>query len=127
MTRWITAAMLFASLGCCSTPSHTGWHFSIIRPPAIDYPLAVQDGGNPLGLGGVATLPGVGMRAPVAFEAPGIVPPPPRSFTPMTSTPAPDCTMDEVCRLLRKIDARLEGERLPMPRAAPNPSPGPCP
>ena len=106
-------------LAGCTSPcgSTTGWLFQVGKPATVGAPMLVSQTSGPVGLAGVGTGGILHEVAAIGPTAPSqIVSRPPLAAT---ST----CTLDDVCRRLALIEARvnqppLRREQLPMPAPA---------
>lgn len=110
----------------CGTTS-TGWRFEVGRPSVMTVPMSIQQTSGDLLVGGVATgVPTAvahNQRTLAATVANVETLPPPRSVGPRSSRSAlaisEDCSLEEMCRLLRAIDDRLfrsQTQQLEMPK-----------
>lgn len=123
MTRFIVLAAfvgVLSAAGCSHDCASCGWEFRMGRPATFSSPGLVQQMNGPLQVAPLGTtLPPIisGTTAGIGpVELRSLTPPPAvRSLTP----PADTCTMEDVCNLLRSIQAQLNAkrlERLPMPK-----------
>lgn len=119
-------AAQIGAAGCSLPCASTGYHFEIGKPSTVFSPALtqLQPGQlsvNPLG----TTLPPVIEGGPLANATAlrGTGNPP--GLGRMRSAPAADCTLEEICLALRRIEMRLSQPAgqpipLPMPKGAPS-------
>ena len=111
------AAAAAALPGCYSPCASCGWRFEVGRPATFNTPGLVQQNSGALGITPLGTTvpPMIGDVAaqvgPTRLVAPEI----PHRM--QMAPPAPDCTMQDICAMLRRIEARLNQPARPMPAA----------
>lgn len=114
-----------AGAGCGATTATTGWKFEVGRPAVLSVPMSLQQTTGDVIVGGVAT--GSPSSTTLQGRAGAIATveqlPPPRAMRAAQPRAAlaisEECTMEEMCRLLRGIDEKLsrgQTEQLAMPK-----------
>jgi hypothetical protein len=114
------AATMAAGCMTFSPQKTTGWRFEVICPPTISAPAILNHSGDTLslaGMGGVPVSGGAVARAgaeycPPCNAASMAGPSGPRMAT------APECTVEDCCRRLDRIEAALSA-RPTLPRPMP--------
>lgn len=113
--------LALAQTGCMSGACSPYWRFEVGKPGSVNSPAIVTQGSGPVAVGALGAFPvgGVGSArtlAAMAQETPCETLPAPRPALAATAS----CTMEDICILLRRIDARLSsGSFKPMPSSVP--------
>ncbi len=124
----LTAFLVAPVCGCgvLNPYKSCGFRVEFIDPPTLSAPMVVNQSGNTLGVAGVGTGPAVGLVRPAAgIAAPSPCDPPMGPVGPrMTTANGADCTLDDCCRRLEALEAKVSARPTlpkPMPVGPPNP------
>lgn len=97
--------------GCGSPCATTGWRFEVGRPATMQAPAIVHQSSGPVGIAPVATAAG---RTGLSYS---LDPEPVSSRGPTLAALSSSCTLDDICRMLERIERRLAvPPSAPMPR-----------
>ena len=104
------AALPLASVGCMG---HY-WRCEMGKTGTISVPAAIQQGSGSLSLASLATTSaGPMVPARLAAADPCIESAPMPRKTPTLAASSPDCTLDEICKRLERIESRIGSKSMP--------------
>lgn len=125
----IAAALGFVALcgsGCATPCASTGWRFEVGRPSVFQAPGIVQQQSGPISVSPLGTtlpptIEGGQMNQSAMVRGSSI----PHVLGRTRQDASGDCTLEDVCQMLRRIEQRLTQREnpsipLPMPKGNPN-------